>query len=187
MGLTNEQSTLAVTTLQQMVDLLGIAATAEDISSGDEAVVTLRTEDAARLIGRQGQHLESLELLLNRLIHKAPGDFAFVLLDVDGYRREKRERPPRDSGFKASPELEKKALDMAKEVKRWGQPKTLGPLSPGERRAVHVVIRDFPGVETESGPDEGKGMKKLTIRPAPDKTASPRHRAGGRHAEETAR
>lgn len=178
MALTKEQSELAVSTLQQMVDLLGLPAKAEDISGGEEAVITLRTEEAGRLIGRKGQCLESMELLLNRLIHKAPNDFAYVVLDVDGYRHS-GPRPgdghrgsPGERRGEASPELERQAVDLAKEVRRWGEPKTLGPLTAGQRRGVHMILRNVPGVETESGPDEGNGMKKLTIRPAPGKAGS---------------
>ena len=179
MALTKEQSELAVSTLQKMADLLGLPATAEDISSGDDAVLTLRTPEAGRLIGRKGQFLESLELLLNRLIHKAPNDFAYVVLDVDGYRHDGnrhgdgRHGGPGAERREASPELERQALDMAKEVRRWGQAKTLGPLTPGQRRGVHMILRSVPGVETESGPDEGNGMKLLTIKSAPGKTGSP--------------
>ena len=122
MGLTLEQSELAVNTLQKMFTLLGIPGSVEDISTEADAVLAVKTEESGRVIGRKRQALESMQLLLNRLIHKAPNDFSFVAIDVDGYRSQPRrsggrdDRRSRDDGAAAvSPELEKRALDLAKD------------------------------------------------------------------------
>ena len=59
--------------------------------------------------------------------------------------------------------MSRMALDTAKEVKRWGDPKTIGPFNAGERRAIHLAIKDITGIVAESGPDLGGNRKKVTI------------------------
>ena len=54
-----------------------------------------------RIIGRKGQALESLQLLVNRMMQKADAEFPHVLIDIDGYSRKPRERrkgPREDRG-----------------------------------------------------------------------------------------
>ena len=53
-----------------------------------------------------------------------------------------------------------------KEVERWGQEKSTAPLNARDRRVVHVTLRDYDGIVTESGPEEGEGLKRVIVRPA---------------------
>jgi hypothetical protein len=62
--------------------------------------------------------------------------------------------------------LHQQALDIAKEVKRWGDAKVMGPLTAGERAVVHQALADDPQVVAESGPEDENGRKKITIRAA---------------------
>lgn len=217
MALSQAQATAAVSTLQKMLSLLGIEATVEDAGGGEgDAVLRIRTTEAGRVIGRNGQHIDSLELLLNRISKKQDEYAPFIKIDVEGSQRRgaapgevpgeapaapagdrgERRGPPRsprfergerdDRGERRGPprgfrgESDERggedgdtsgaavqmALDTAKEVKRWGTPKTIGPFNAGERRAIHLALKDVTGILAESGPDVGGNRKKVTVRVA---------------------
>lgn len=125
-----------------------------DIEESDEALqVLIETKDAGRLIGFKGENLESLQLLLNQLMsRKAPeNEFKRVIVDVEGWRKQKEE------------ELASRAKGWIEEVKESGQELELEPMSPWQRRIVHMVVQDTEGVESES---IGEGRDRhLVIKP----------------------
>ena len=215
MALSQAQATAAIATLQKMLSLLGIEATVEDAGGGEgDAVLRIRTAEAGRVIGRNGQHIDSLELLLNRISKKQDEYAPFIKIDVEGSQRrgtapgelpgeasagdrserrapiggprfdrdserdERGERhgPPR--GFRGDNEgrrgedgdssgaVGRMALDTAKEVKRWGTPKTIGPFNAVERRAIHLALKEVTGILAESGPDVGGNRKAVVVRVA---------------------
>jgi len=155
-------------TLSRMLSLLGLDARIETQEVSDRRIVLeLDSSDAGRIIGRKGQTLECLEMLLNRVMHRGGAAFPNVLLQVRGYSR--RDRAPRSEEPRGVPPEEEErlrglALDAAKEVKRWGDPKELGPFTARQRRIIHLALKDDPDVETVSGPDEGQGQKRITVR-----------------------
>ncbi|MFA6929091.1 MAG: hypothetical protein WCT05_02110, partial [Lentisphaeria bacterium] len=76
----------ATTALTEMVKLLGINA---EVSAGaledNRLKLCLNSSEAGRLIGRKGQSLESLELLLNRILKCSNEVNPWVPVEVDGY------------------------------------------------------------------------------------------------------
>ena len=210
MALSQAQATAAVATLQKMLNLLGVEATVEDAGGGEgEAVLRIRTTEAGRVIGRNGQHIDSLELLLNRISRKQDENAPFIKIDVEGSQRrgaasaggeppaglpaapagdrgehrgprfdrgERGERrgPPRhphgEGGDRRGEDgdtagaVGQLALDTAKEVKRWGAAKTIGPFNAVERRAIHLALKEVTGIIAESGPDLGGNRKTVTVR-----------------------
>jgi len=125
-----------------------------DIEESDEALqVLIETKDAGRLIGFKGENLESLQLLLNQLMSRKAGENEFkrVLVDVEGWRKQKEE------------ELASRAKSWIEEVKTSGEELELEPMSPWQRRIVHMVVQETEGIESES---IGEGRDRhLVIRP----------------------
>ncbi len=80
-----------VKTLVTMLDYLGLNATFRIEEKGQKLAVKITSEDAGRIIGRKGQTLESLQLLLNRIMFKDSEDCPHILLDIDGYAKGERE------------------------------------------------------------------------------------------------
>ena len=112
-----------------------------DIEESPEALqVLIETKDAGRLIGFKGENLESLQLLLNQLMSRKAGENEFkrVLVDVEGWRKQKEE------------ELASRAKGWIEEVKTSGEELELEPMSPWQRRIVHMVVQETEGVESES-------------------------------------
>jgi spoIIIJ-associated protein len=176
----NDFAADAVNNLGKMVALLGVNATVESREDEDGLVLHLTTEQPGRLIGRKGRALENLEYVLNRTLGQKFGDIQPVVLDVDGYRRKRRnpssdskrksngaERPAREPIDEEEAEkLQRMALDLAKEVKRWGDAKTMGPYMAEQRKVIHTALRDLPEVFTESEPAGSNGEKNVIIKVA---------------------
>ena len=72
-------------------------------------------------------------------------------VDAEGFRAHQRES------------LEELALRSAEEAKRTRRPQLLPPLSPAERRLIHLALAEDPEIETHS---EGEGfLKRVAVRP----------------------
>lgn len=120
--------------------------------SGVTAVtLDIRGDDLGILIGRRGQTLSSLQYVVNLIVSHGARSRVPVVLDVEGYR-ERRYRA-----------LEELAKRMAERALSTGQPITMEPMPANERRIVHLALREYPNVTSESQ-GEGEG-RKVTIVP----------------------
>src|SRR6516164_2860687 len=124
--------------LEKILATLGFPATVEEHKLGDDLVLDVKTDDAGRLIGRQGQTLADLQYLTNRILFQQDPAAPKVTVDVGGYRLQAREA------------LIKKARDAAEKVRRWGDAVELEPMGSFDRRIVHQALKDDPGIETHS-------------------------------------
>ncbi len=180
----NEYKDQIIKILAKMFDYLALNGDFKVEEKGQRIAVAISSDNAGRIIGRKGQTLESLQLLLNRMMFKMDENTPHITLDIDGYAsgdrenkeaaaeadsengeaREYRRRPRRNGGDapRASVELlEKQALDAAKEVKRWGEPVKLPEMNAHDRRIIHITLKDDPEVTTES---IGEGaIKKVVV------------------------
>ena len=142
------------TTLEQLLHHLGFAdATVEEQHLEEGLLLDVKSEDAGRLIGRQGQTLSELQYILNRLLFHQDASAPKVMLDVGGYRASAREA------------LVKKARDAAEKVRRWGDIVELEPMNAFDRRIIHNALKDDPSVETHSVEVEGTTKKAILLRP----------------------
>jgi len=107
--------------------------------------VTFTGEDAPILLARNAEILNALEYLCNRVLEKQG---TRVTLDCNGYRESRAE------------ELRLMAVTAAENVKRLGKPFKLNPMSPEERRIVHLAIAEDDSIRTES---EGYGEHRQVV------------------------
>lgn len=82
-----EQKERATKILMTMFDYLGLEASLRIEEKGSRIAIKIISEDAGRIIGRKGQTLESLQLLLNRIMFRNEEDCPRLTLDIDGYAR----------------------------------------------------------------------------------------------------
>jgi spoIIIJ-associated protein len=116
-----------------------------------EMLFELIGDDVEPLLANRGEGLNGLEVLTGRIASKRIGRPVYPRLDAEGFRAHQKES------------LEELALRSANEAKRTHSPQLLPPLSPGERRLVHLALAQDPEVETES---EGDGfLKRVAVRP----------------------
>jgi spoIIIJ-associated protein len=140
-------------TLEKILTSLGFPATIEEHKLEEGVLLEVKTDDAGRLIGRQGQTLADLQYITNRLLFQQDTNAPKIMVDVGGYRAEAREA------------LVKKAKDAAEKVRRWGDAVELEPMSAFDRRVVHQAIKDDPDVETHSVEVDGTDKKAILLRP----------------------
>lgn len=112
-------------------------------------VVNLKTEDPALLIGKDGSHLEALQLILNISLARLGEER--VILDIAGWRKSKEEKTlALADKIAAEVKLEKRAKEL-RNIPAW------------LRRAVHLHLAHDKEVATYS---EGEGEdRKLIIYP----------------------
>jgi spoIIIJ-associated protein len=137
--------------LKEVLQLMNIEAVPScDIQDG-EAVVTVTGSPVNLLIGHRGQTLDALEYLLNRMVTRNEEGEARFVLDAEGYRERRRKS------------LESLALHLGERVKRRRKIVTLSPLSPRDRRIIHLALQGDPLVTTKS---MGRGyFRRLSILP----------------------
>lgn len=126
-----------------------------EVSVGQEADgyarVTINGPGLGILIGRRGETLDSLQYLLNLASTRMPGDPQRVIFDVDGYRDRRRQT------------LERLAERVAERVRRTGQEVVLEPMTPQERKVIHLAISGEPDLVSESRGEEP--LRRVAIRP----------------------
>ena len=114
--------------------------------------IQVRGEDVALLLGHNAELLDALEYLGNRVLARTSGEEAKVVFDSSGYRA-RREK-----------ELRLMAEKAAEKVRLSRIPFSFDPMTPNERRIIHLTLADDSSVTTES---QGNGEnRKVTIRPA---------------------
>jgi spoIIIJ-associated protein len=103
------------------------------------------------LIGRRGETLSALEYLTRLIASRDMEARAEFSVDVEDYRARR------------DVQLERLAQRKAEEAIRRNRTIYLEPMSPSERRIVHMSLRNHPGVYTES---KGDGdHRRVTIIP----------------------
>jgi spoIIIJ-associated protein len=140
-------------TLEKILASLDFPATVEEHQLEEGVLLDVKTDDAGRLIGRQGQTLSDLQYITNRILFQQDPNTPKIMVDVGGYRAQAREA------------LVKKAKDAAEKVRRWGDAVELEPMTAFDRRVVHQALKDDPDVETHSVEVEGTDKKAILLRP----------------------
>lgn len=117
-------------------------------------LVDVRGNDLSILIGRRSETLSAFQYVASLIVGKETGQFVQLTVDVEGYRN-RREK-----------QLIQMAKRMADQVAKSGRRQTLEPMPSGERRIIHIALRDHPAVTTESTGEEP--YRKVTIIPKED-------------------
>jgi spoIIIJ-associated protein len=113
------------------------------MSKQEEGVFfNLRGENLGMLIGKHGQTLDALQYLTNLAAHRDADDKARVIIDVEDYRKRRAET------------LTSLAQRIASQVKRRGERVVLEPMTPNERKVIHMALQDDPRISTYSDGEE---------------------------------
>jgi len=133
--------------LEDLFDRCGFLLDARVEEADDKLAARIFGRDAGKLMANHGELMDSLQIIANKtLIVRTSGKT--VELDC-GEFREKR-----------IGDLERQAKELADVVRGDGREKALPPMSPVERRIVHMALRDDADVETYS---RGEGFYKRVV------------------------
>ena len=138
-----EQEREATSILSQILELMGEKAEIRTAGRGnsEEIEVEIKGDGSGILIGRHGQTLDAIEYLVNRILARRIKDAVPVTIDTESYRERRRHQ------------LERMALSMGERVKREHVKMALEPMSPRDRRIVHLALKDDPLLTTHSSGD----------------------------------
>jgi predicted RNA-binding protein Jag len=105
-----------------------------------QILVRLYGSDSRMLIDRHGELLDAIQVLANKALvgRKVEKE---IELDCEEFKEKRNE------------DLERRAFAVAERVSRGGREELLPPMSPIERRIVHIALRDHEEVTTESRGD----------------------------------
>ena len=137
--------------LDTILGYLGFVVQIEE--SQNEAgnlVLQIYTEESARLIGRDGETLEAITFLLNRLIQSKNKEAGKVVVDCEHYRSMREDR------------IVQRVRELAERVRITGRSLQLEPMNSYQRRIIHNAFKDDPDVATWS-PSDSARIKQITL------------------------
>ena len=119
---------IAADYLEELLDIADLDGDLDMDVEGDRAAVSIVGADLSQLVGPRGEVLDALQELTRLAVYRETGERSRLMLDIGGYRAEKRQT------------LEKLAEELVARVKETGEPVSLEPMSPFERKVVHDVV-----------------------------------------------
>lgn len=124
--------------LDRVLRELGLVARVRISETADELHADIAGEDLGILIGRRGQTIDAIEYLAGIAVFSGSHARKHVELDAEGYKERRRRQ------------IERIALRKADEVVKRGRPVQLTPMTPAERKIVHLTLRGRGDVVTAS-------------------------------------
>ena len=135
--------------LGQMLKLMEIVYTDINTSTLTGRVyVEIKSPESALIIGKGGQTLDALEMILNLMLARSPETRAKVNIDTEKYRARQEEK------------LADLAVKGAATAKANGKAFRFEPMNAHDRRIVHLALKSDTSVETFS---EGEGIIRSVI------------------------
>ncbi|MEG1839953.1 MAG: KH domain-containing protein [Raoultibacter sp.] len=140
----------AINALQDILKYFNIGNVTIDEYDGDEGelILDITGDDLAVLIGRHGRTLDALQFLISSITAHTIGFRYPIVVDVEGYKGRQREK------------LENLALSGARRAASQNRSIKLRPMTPYERRIIHITLRDNVEVKTAS---EGEGSARHVV------------------------
>lgn len=141
----------ARTLLEDLLGRMGFECSVSIEAGEDTPTLQIAGDQASILIGKHGQTLDALEYILNRIVSREEELASRFHLDCEQYR------------VKRKLSLEELAQRVAAQVKKRGRSVMLSPMSPRDRRIVHLALQGDPDLTTRSS---GEGSyRRLEILP----------------------
>jgi spoIIIJ-associated protein len=135
-----------------VLERMGISADIDIKDDADKTVLEIQTRDTELVIGRRGVVMDALQHLVNKVVYRdrtgdRAGDRAGdrtkpLVIDAGGFRDKQVER------------LRSIAQKMGEKALQTKQIVELQPMTPHDRRIVHMAIAEIPGLSSRS---EGEG------------------------------
>lgn len=131
-----------------LLQKMGIETEVEGSVKEGDIHLEVKGDEGGLLIGKHGRTLESLQVLMNRMINKQAKSPVRIVLDIADYKKRRADS------------LKMMAGRLGENVKRTGKGVTIGPFSAHDRRIIHITLKEDPSLKTESlGQGEWKMLK----------------------------
>jgi spoIIIJ-associated protein len=135
-----------------VVGAMGFEARVDVYDANGFIAVDVASDSTALFIGQKGETIDAIQYLVNAAVYRQRPFVKRIVLDAEGYRQRRVEA------------IQGIAHRTARRALRERRPVELPPMSPAERRVVHIFLKDNPRVTTAS---EGSGEnRRVKISPA---------------------
>ena len=138
--------------LETILGNLGFEHEIVEEPSADGLTLQISTPEQELLTGPNGQRIDDIQYLLNRVLQAQDPCSPKVQVDVGHYRDARNRR------------LVEQVRQLADSVRQTGLPFHLEPMTAYDRRLVHNAFRDDPQITTWSPPDDAR-VKRITLKP----------------------
>ncbi len=138
---------------RKVLELLRLDVDVTAVMRDETITVNISGSDRPVLLATTASLLNSLEYLANKVFRTGTGEeIGSIVLDSDDYRRHREA------------ELVLLAQMASQKVLAQRRPLSLQPMTPKERRIIHLALADTEGIRTESS-GEGEN-RSITIFPS---------------------
>ena len=139
-----DRRTTAEDFIFDVLEKMGIEATVSSFESEEDNSINITIEgpDSGIIIGRRGETLDALQYLASLVVNKDYDEYKRVVLDVENYRKKRK-----DALVRLSNKLAQRVVITKKSI-------TLEPMNPYERRIIHSCLQENRSVKTYSVGDE---------------------------------
>ena len=134
------EAEVAADYLEELLDIADLDGDIDTYIEGDRAHVSI-VSDSHVLVGTHGEVLDALQELTRLAVMTETGERSRLMLDVAGYREERRK------------ELMALAANAVGEAKESHEPVPLAPMNPFERKVIHDAVA-AAGLTSESEGEE---------------------------------
>ena len=136
---TREDVEITVDVLQHILRYMNIPATVQ-VRSTNPLTLNIHGihENLGLLIGRRGETLAALQLLVSLIVGHRTKHRMRIIIDAENYRQRREEN------------LRSLALRVAQQVRNYRRSIALEAMPPHERRIVHIALAESKDISTES-------------------------------------
>lgn len=135
--------------LEEILNFMNANAVVDiEVDAENNHKATIEGENLSFLIGYRGESIDALQTLLNITIFKRFGDDTKVLVDINGYRKQRQDK------------LEQIARNFIDRVRFLGKEVEMPPMNPFERKTVHTFVSTYDDVVSES---TGEGHERRVV------------------------
>ena len=142
-----EEGDIAADYLEALLDIADLDGDIDIDVENNRASVAIVGAKLDNLVGRDGEVLDALQELTRLAVQSSTGDRSRLMLDIGGFRENRRS------------DLKALADEKAAEAKASGAPIKLSPMNAFERKIVHDRIQEL-GLSSES---EGEDPNRFVV------------------------
>ena len=142
-----EEGDIAADYLEALLDIADLDGDIDIDVENDRASLAIVGGKLRHLVGQEGEVLDSIQELTRLAVQTATGDRSRLMLDIEGFRANKRT------------ELTALAKEKAKEATSTGNSITLEPMNAFERKIIHDTIQEL-GLTSES---DGEDPRRFVV------------------------
>lgn len=144
---------IAADYLEEFLDIADLDGDIDMDVENDRASVSIVGGQLKQLVGTEGEVLDAIQELTRLAVWRETGERSRLMLDIGGHRAARREV------------LVELAGEAIRRVQETGEPVSLEPMSPFERKVVHDEVAKAELVSDSEGVEP---TRYVVVRPATD-------------------